>query len=242
MYEATYEFAEIPVRIRTFHKFTHEKCIEYKTEKAPCEEITVTEEDIAYEKALSEKVFNTERNYSDAYSELLAVLRKFTQRAIEHNTALLHGSAIAYDGSGIIFTARSGTGKSTHREYWKKCFGERVRTINDDKPLLKKKDGKIYVWGTPWNGKHNLSENACVELKAVVLLSRAENNHIEQIPFEEAFGELYKHFYKSSNGEYIGKLLEFCNEMSKSVKCFRLGCNMSNEAAKTAYKGMKDVL
>lgn len=46
------------------------------------------------------------------------------------------------DGKAYMFSAPSGTGKSTHAKLWRDCFGDRVTMINDDKPLIKfREDG-----------------------------------------------------------------------------------------------------
>ena len=79
------------------------------------------------------------------------------------------------DGEAYIFTAVSGTGKSTHAMLWREVFGERVRMINDDKPLIRiTPEGKAVVYGTPWDGKHHLSKNSAFPLKAICWLTRAK--------------------------------------------------------------------
>ena len=52
------------------------------------------------------------------------------------NQALIfHGSSFIYKDMGIILSAKSGTGKSTHSRLWQKY--ENVVVINDDKNILK---------------------------------------------------------------------------------------------------------
>jgi hypothetical protein len=89
---------------------------------------------------------------------------------------LFHASAVCIDGNGYIFTAPSGTGKSTHTAYLKQLLGERFKYINDDKPLLRfnEKENCFYVYGTPWDGKHHRSENIKAPLKAVCFITRGE--------------------------------------------------------------------
>lgn len=50
-----------------------------------------------------------------------------------------HSSALMFDGKAYIFSAPSGTGKSTHTALWQRHFGGRVQMINDDKPIIRKK-------------------------------------------------------------------------------------------------------
>ena len=63
--------------------------------------------------------------------ETLAVYRKMA----DYDTVLLHGSAIAVDDEGYFFTAKSGTGKSTHARLWREMLGDRAVMINDDNRL-----------------------------------------------------------------------------------------------------------
>ena len=72
---------------------------------------------------------------------------------------LLHSSAVVVDGYAYLFSADSGTGKSTHTGLWKQHFGDRAYIINDDKPAIRKVDGEWYVFGTPWSGKTDTSVN-----------------------------------------------------------------------------------
>ena len=69
---------------------------------------------------------------------------------------LMHAAVVAVDGVAYIFTAPSGTGKTTHTMLWKKHFGDRAVIVNGDKPLIRLQGGKVYVCSTPWKGKEEL--------------------------------------------------------------------------------------
>lgn len=56
------------------------------------------------------------RQYSDAYLETTAVQRKLAEKLFDYDTLLFHGSTIAVDNQAYLFTAKSGTGKSTHTQ------------------------------------------------------------------------------------------------------------------------------
>ena len=66
-----------------------------------------------------------------------------------------------------MFTAPSGTGKSTHARLWREAFGERVVMINDDKPLLLVRPEGVTVYGTPFRGKHGLGGDRSAPLRAI---------------------------------------------------------------------------
>ena len=66
------------------------------------------------------------RKYSDIYLETMAVYRKIEDKLLDYDTILFHGSAVAVDGVGYLFTAKSGTGKSTHTRLWREMLSEIV--------------------------------------------------------------------------------------------------------------------
>ena len=155
-----------------------------------------------------------------------------------YNTFLFHGSAIAVDDKAYLFTAKSGTGKSTHTRLWREYFGERALMVNDDKPLLKVTEDGVRVYGTPWDGKHRLSNNVSVPLKAICILTRDEVNHIEEISLEEAYQMLLQQTYRPSDKGAVIQTLKLLDLLKEHVKFYRLGCNMESDAAKVAYFGM----
>ena len=156
----------------------------------------------------------------------------------EYNVLLFHASAIALDGTGYLFTAKSGTGKSTHARLWRETFGARAVMVNDDKPLLKFDGDSILICGTPWDGKHRLSANLSVPLNAVCLLSRGETNRIEPVSASEAFPFLLQQTYRPDTPEHTARTLSLVNRLSHS-RVFRLFCNMDPDAARVSYEGMR---
>ena len=157
---------------------------------------------------------------------------------LDFNTVLFHGSVVAVDGVGYLFTAKSGTGKSTHTRLWREYFGNRAVMVNDDKPLLHIAD-TVTAYGTPYNGKHRLGTNTSVPLKAICILTRAEDNHIEAITREQAYTMLLQQVYRPADMLKMTKTLELVDRLADSVKLYRLGCNMDISAAKIAYEGMQ---
>ena len=158
---------------------------------------------------------------------------------IDYDTILFHGSVIAVDGVGYLFTAKSGTGKSTHTRLWRECFGERAVMVNDDKPLLKITHNGVIAYGTPYNGKHRLGSNISVPLKAICILIRDTVNHIEPITRNQAYTKLLQQVYRPADGEKMMKTLDLLDRLADSIKLYQLGCNMDISAAQVAYEGMQ---
>jgi hypothetical protein len=161
----------------------------------------------------------------------------FSDRLTELGGLVLHGSSIAYENQGIIFSANSGTGKSTHTGLWKQRFGKEVTIINDDKPALRFYDNIPFIFGTPWSGKTYLNTNIKVPLKAIVFIKRAESNWIERLNVRDSIFNLASQTVRPYYDEDLGKkALEFIERLLINVPIYRLHCNISQEAVETAYK------
>ena len=100
----------------------------------------------------------------------------FARQLLRFDGFQLHSSAVMLDGKAYLFSAPSGTGKSTHTEKWCRLFGAKL--LNDDKPALRCQDGTWMAYGTPWSGKHDLSEPVGVPLGGIAFLKRGEENRI----------------------------------------------------------------
>lgn len=170
--------------------------------------------------------------------EQSALYRKLAEKLLEYDTLLFHGSAISVDGEAYLFTAASGTGKSTHTSLWRQTFGDRAVMVNDDKPLLQMKDGKVWVCGTPWNGKHNLGTKITVPLKGLCILNRARENSIRPVSLPEVLPLLMQQSFRPRNPASVHLVLDLLSKLSASTGLYSLGCNMDPEAAVVAYRGM----
>ena len=239
----TYQFVGRVVEVSSLHPDVHTLCADYRTEGPPDFAVETTRADIDFEREKSAREDAAQgiptRRFSDGYLETLAVYRKIAEKMPEYDTVLFHGSCVAVDGVGYLFTAKSGTGKSTHTRLWRELLGKRAVMVNDDKPLIRLTDSSAVVYGTPWDGKHRLSANIAVPLKAICILERAAQNVIRPITAGEAYPMLLQQVYRPMDPAALGKTLTLLDRLAGAVTLWRLGCNMELEAAQVAYDGMK---
>lgn len=241
-----YYLAERIIHITSKYAYIHEMCRDYQAESMadslPDITVSTTSEDIAFERTKSEqedlKNGQTPHDWNDDYLETLAVYRKIAEKMPAFDTVLFHGSALSVDGTAYIFTAKSGTGKSTHTRLWREMLGERAVMVNDDKPLIRVSDNESIVYGTPWDGKHHLSNNIAVPIKALCLLQRSATNQIKPISAADALPVLLQQTYRPSDTEAMMKTISLINRFMKQVKLYRMGCNMEPAAAATAYEAL----
>lgn len=243
MITGVYKIADTIFEIVSIFSEVQELCDEYKCEETPWFTITIEQKDIDFEREKSRlediKEGIAVREFSDSYLETLAVYRKLCKILIDKDILLFHGSVIAIGNQGYLFTARSGTGKSTHTANWRKVFGDKAVMVNDDKPLLRITENGVIVYGTPWDGKHHLSTNISVPLKAICVLTRSETNHIEKITPKECYTMLLQQTNRPKDPVLLSKTLKLIDRLGSSTELYRLGCNMDPESAEIAYNGMK---
>ena len=178
--------------------------------------------------------------FPDAYIESLALYQNITELLLARDVMQFHCSALEMDGRAYLFTAPSGTGKSTHVRLWRQVFGARVTVINDDKPLVRlQKDGSWRVYGTPYGGKHNLQTNTSQTLCGIVMLERGAENKIERVTPQDAFVTLMAQTYHSiQTPERILHAMDLVGSLA-NLPVFRLQCNISQQAVQVAYEALK---
>ncbi|MBQ5765349.1 MAG: hypothetical protein IIW03_04325 [Clostridia bacterium] len=166
----------------------------------------------------------------------------FNRRITAFNGLMLHSSAIAMDGRAYLFSAHSGTGKSTHTGLWKQVFGDRVTYINDDKPIIRKIDGKFYAYGTPWSGKTDLNTNIKVPLAAIVFIERGDTNSITPIdPAKEAVAvPMLEQTPRPRTPQLLAAMLNTADDLLLNTPLFKLHCNISEDAVYTSYNTLKN--
>ena len=163
----------------------------------------------------------------------------FYYKLLNFDGMLLHASCVAKDGRAYLFSAKSGTGKSTHTHLWLEHL-DGVTMINDDKPAVREIDGTFYACGTPFSGKNDESSNQLVPIRAIVFLERAADNSVERITPKEALPLFMSQTIRPAKKEYMIKMLSLLDKVLTDVPVYKLRCNISRDAVMTAYNGIED--
>lgn len=204
--------------------------------------VSISREDIASERLRAEDSTRKKYiQYSDKYLETLALYRKVVQKLLQEDVLLIHASAVAVDGRGYLFAAKSGTGKSTHSKLWREFFGNRAVMINDDKPLLRITQTGVLVCGTPWDGKHRLSTNITIPLKAICFLTRSQVNSVAPVDKGSVLPLLVQQCYAPDSQEDMYRTLSLIEKVTECSEFYQVFCNMETDAAKTIYEGIRSL-
>lgn len=221
--------------VHALYREIYDLCEDYITDEPAENEITITEEDIQAERILARR---QGLNPHNSYLETLAVYRKISEAFLNYNTFLMHGAVLAYENKAYMFTAASGTGKTTHINLWLENL-ENAYIVNGDKPLIRITEKEAIACGTPWCGKEKLGKNSMVPLKAIVMMERGEDNEIHEISFSEVLTFLLKQTYMPENAELMKKTLGLVPQLCGKVKFFKFRFNnLKNDAFEVAYKAL----
>ena len=229
--------ANMTVRIEGVYDTLREYCKEYiaTDEKIEDFSIVITPADIQRERENGEY----ERN-SDNYIEIIMALLKVADELPGRNKVLMHGAVVAWKQAGYIFTAPSGTGKTTHVRLWKKYLGSDAEIINGDKPILEVREDEIIAYGTPWAGKERLQKNSCVPVKGICFLRQSEKNNIRKLNKSEALVLLLPQIYIMSDSKKAGRTLELFSKMLEWIPVYEFYCNISEQAVRCSFDALTD--
>lgn len=170
--------------------------------------------------------------------EYLCTGGSFYRQLLDFDGMLLHSSAVMMDGYAYLFSAPCGTGKSTHTNMWKATFGDAVVMLNDDKPALRKEDGRWYAYGTPWSGKTDQNINMRVPLGGICVLTRGETNEIEPYCGTSAIFSLLDQTVRPKAVNVRGRLLELLDDLMSAVPVWKLHCTPTKDAALVSQAAM----
>lgn len=165
----------------------------------------------------------------------------FYNEVLRHGGIVLHSSCVEKDGKAYLFSAKSGTGKSTHTHLWLEELPN-TRIINDDKPLLIIRNGQIYACGTPFSGKTDENINECVPVRAIVFLHRSKENTLKRIKPSFAVPLFLAQTVNPHIKEYANEMLDKTDEILTSVPVFLLGCNKESGTGKFVYEEIEKEL
>ena len=175
------------------------------------------------------------KGFHVSYLEILAVYRKIAEKIIEYKGFLMHGVVIETERQGIMFAAKSGTGKTTHALLWQKLLGDKMVFVNGDKPLIRIIGDEVYAYGTPWAGKENLHANMRTHLKTICFIERSDTNECIKLDRESIFKRLYVHLYKPENKPKLMEMFDMLDTFINKIDFYLIKCNKDLSAAENSY-------
>jgi len=176
------------------------------------------------------------RQESEEVAEYLGTGADFAVKLLDFNGFQLHASAVCLEERAYLFSAPSGTGKSTHTERWVRLFG--AEYLNDDKPALRRMDQGWYAYGTPWTGKRDLSRPKGVPVGGIGFIFRSKESGIEPISPNQALPLLMSQSKIAMNQTRTERMLELADQLLREVPMYRIDCCNSDDEAHLAWAVM----
>lgn len=157
---------------------------------------------------------------------------------LRKNCLMLHAAFIRWKGKGILFTAPSGTGKSTQAELWKKY--ERADILNGDRAAVRRDESGCWqAYGLPYAGSSGIYRNEKTPVSAVIVLRQAEENRIRRLGMLDTIRNLYPettvHHWEP---DFVEKALTLLTELAGEVPFYLLECRPD----RGAVEAVKNVL
>ncbi|MCR4649831.1 MAG: PqqD family protein [Lachnospiraceae bacterium] len=175
----------------------------------------------------------TQSNLSDEGKEILfhAIRHVFLYRALMEGIPAVHSVSILYNNKAWLFSASSGTGKSTHAELWKKLYA--TEFINGDLNLIGCSNNKAYIYGLPWCGTSGICNTGKYEIGGIFLLRRSERNYVEELSEDEKRLLVQQRIVSPSwNTDLVDRQFETVDAVCDKIMTARLYCTKDDEAAK----------
>ncbi len=256
MYEGIIRLADLTVYIRAAHAFVFTLCEDYLVRGADPSLQDPSLQDPSFQdpsladltievsgEELEAEVKASPAGMDIGYLESICIYRKICRKLAPLGGMCFH-AAVIEDGTcpgavrGYAFTADSGTGKTTHVTLWQRAFGESIRVINGDKPILRRIDGKWYAYGTPWCGKEGWNINTRVPLCGICFLKRGRDNTICPMPASDVVGAVFSQLVLPEEPAAMAAALDLLDHLVREVPFYELHCTISEEAARVARGGM----
>lgn len=160
---------------------------------------------------------------------------------LKHDYLTFHGVLMEYEGNGIIISAASGTGKTTHARLWRDL--RRALIINGDRAVCAKTAEGWTGYGLPWSGTSGEQINRSVAIRALVVLRRGETNEAHRISALEAFHQVFAHvLYPSWDKALTEKMMDLLESFLCDVPIFLLSCRPDAESVDVLHDALAEVL
>lgn len=146
--------------------------------------------------------------------ELLIIHRLARGEGVE-----LHAVGLVDEcGRGHLFLGHSGAGKSTLARLWQQESSAPI--LSDDRIILRERDGRIWMHGTPWHGDAGIASPEAAPLYRAYLLEHANRTELSGISRGRATAELLARcFVPHYSAEAMDFTLRFLERVAGEAPC-----------------------
>lgn len=153
---------------------------------------------------------------------------------LDSDTLILHCSYMTHNNKAILFSAPSGTGKTTQAKLWEKNYHSTI--INGDKCLLIKDKNMWYAYGYPFHGSADECVNEKYPICAIIVVRQSQKDYIEEISLGHQISSLYSEVTVNNwDSDSINKTIDLITDICTHVNVIKQHCTMKDTASTTLY-------
>ena len=152
---------------------------------------------------------------------------------VDFGRVILHSSFLVYRGEGILFSAPSGTGKSTQADLWEKYLPG-TEIVNGDRSILGYKEGRIWAYGLPMCGSSGITKQIYAPVKSIVVLRQGKENQLSRLKPSHAFRFLLSECGVSLwSKEDMEQVMQILQDVVQHVPVYYFSCRPDEYAVYT---------
>lgn len=175
------------------------------------------------EKAILRCRYIEGKEYYLNYSRNLCDIIALDSLLLRYQGLLLHSSFIRWNSQGLLFSAPSGTGKSTQADLWVKYEGAEI--INGDRAGLRKLDKGWTAYGLPYAGSSGVYRNESAPVKSIIVLRQAKENRIRPLGPAEAVRYLYPEITVHQwDSDFVKQVMDLLTDLVLNIPIYLLEC------------------
>ncbi len=153
----------------------------------------------------------------------------------------LHSSSILYKGRAWLFSAASGTGKSTHARLWQELY--KTPVLNGDLNLIHIHNSMPIVSGLPWCGTSGIYTPGDFPLGGITLLKQHTQNNLQTLNKSERQLMVMQRFTSPTwTEEMLDANLDFAGRLTDLIPVNRFLCTKEPSAAQRMKLFLDQVL
>ena len=230
-YNYTVSLAGIPIMLRCHFPYTAFE--EFSTTEKVKEIITIEPDNLS----ILQRYAAASELTSSQNAEYLQLMGEVGSTLLKYDRCLFHGTAFIWHKKAWIFTAPSGTGKTTQYVLWKMMYKNELSIINGDKPILEFCENRtVWVHPSPWKGKENMGIMQSAPLGGLILLKQGAENHVQRLMPSSAALPLYSQFmFLVDNLENIDRVCMLETRLLKTCPVWKLTNLGDDDSAKLMH-------
>lgn len=150
-----------------------------------------------------------------------------------------HAAQVLYKEKGIIFTAASGTGKTTQSKLWKKY--REAELLCNDRTLIRKMNDTWMTYGFPMDGSEPVRSNKKTNLGCIVVLEQGKQNKIERLWGAKALTSLMSNLVLDAwDSDARFRAVNQLIRMMETIPVYRYACTMDEDAVHCLENQLKE--